>query len=125
MEMECDCLANLHLRRIFNNPKHSDLTINFEDRTFDAHKIILSLRTQFFDNATDPRSNFVESNGVVTIQDHCADSIYCFLKWCYTGTYDITTLDTNKFPNPADALRFCRVAFGGLVSLWLPWVDYY
>ncbi|CCX11548.1 Similar to BTB/POZ domain protein [Talaromyces stipitatus ATCC 10500]; acc. no. XP_002488366 [Pyronema omphalodes CBS 100304] len=97
MAKERDKLAFLNeYEKIFNNPKHSDLTINCEDRTFYVHKIILSLRTQFFDNATDPYSNFVESNGVVTIQDHCADSVYCFLKWCYTGTYDITTLDIQE-----------------------------
>ncbi|KAA8893036.1 BTB/POZ protein [Sphaerosporella brunnea] len=96
--------------RLLDDPSHSDLTVTVGPHSFHVHKAILSLRTSFFTNATNPSSGFTESKAnVVTIEEHSPHAVWRFLKYCYTGDYpEVSTLDGESGDDPSP-LRHTRV----------------
>ena len=76
------------VHRLFDSGSYSDLTVVAGGARFNVHRIILGLRTPFFENATKEENGFLESKDkVVTIGDHSAHAVWRFLKYCYTGDY--------------------------------------
>ncbi|KAI5776301.1 BTB/POZ protein [Geopyxis carbonaria] len=80
-----------HLKKLFNDPTRSDLTIKAGTAVFHVHQCLLSVRTSFFDKAID--GGFEEAKDkTITINEHSAHAVERFLTWCYSGDY---TADSN------------------------------
>jgi len=72
------------LDNAFNDKTYSDLTVVTGGVRFHVHKVILSLYTPYFTNAT--RHIFSEAaEDVVTINEPSPHAVYRVLKYCYSG----------------------------------------
>ncbi|KAH6618470.1 hypothetical protein C7974DRAFT_378666 [Boeremia exigua] len=83
----------------------SDLTLNFGDRSWKAHKAIACSHSQWFRRAV--TGAFEESSsGIVTLQDEpeFADAIDCMVSYFYSAGYTISVYESSA------ALLHARVA---------------
>jgi hypothetical protein len=79
---------------MLDNKDHSDIIIKTKDTEFYAHRLVLKLRTSFFEDKIKAMQIKDDKLVTVTIEEAANGGYYCtthavwrFLNWCYTGDY--------------------------------------
>lgn len=78
--------------KMFNNQFLSDVTFKVGSSVIYAHKIILASRCEYFNNLYSSGLKDASDNEIV-ISNYSYSSVYEFLRFLYTGSCDIKSVD--------------------------------
>ncbi|EMC96344.1 hypothetical protein BAUCODRAFT_472268 [Baudoinia panamericana UAMH 10762] len=84
-------------RSLFNNPAYSDITIKFGSRERKCHKLILCLKSTYFDELCGRGKAFAEAQtgtSAIELHDDDEDAVDAMLRWLYTSKYDVASSET-------------------------------
>ncbi|KAK8227227.1 hypothetical protein IWZ00DRAFT_577309 [Phyllosticta capitalensis] len=69
--------------------RHTDFSIQCQDKRYHVHKLILSMKSGFFNKYCDPNSFFSQARlDMVNLDKHHPTLVKSMLEYCYTGDFD-------------------------------------
>ena len=82
--------------------KMTDVTLSAEGKLIKAHKLILALSSQYFEELF---TTLTDNHPVIVLKDVSFRNLLLILEFSYTGSVDLTPDDVKEFKRVADSLR--------------------
>jgi len=91
--------------------KHSDVQLKVGGKIFHCHKLILALKSPYFDRRLFPSvaTAAAAANQPIVLNDVSADGFYKVLEFMYTGQTELTDQNVEQILRAADLMKLTEL----------------